>query len=203
MTQPNPSRRRLMLAGAVGLLGGTALAGCSPAASRFHATDIAGSDIGRNWRLPDTTGAERTAQDYTGKVTALFFGFIQCPDVCPTTLAELAQVRRELGDEADRLQVLFVTVDPDRDTPEIVSTYVDQFDPSFVGLRGDPEQLAAAARAFKVFYAKVPSADGSSYTMDHSAGLYLFGPDGNVRLYARYGQPVPELVSDIRGLLAT
>lgn len=202
MTQPNASRRRLMLAGAASLVGGAALVGCSPAAARFHATDISGSDIGRNWRLPDTTGTERTAQDYTGKVTALFFGFIQCPDVCPTTLAELTQVRAQLGEDADRFQVLFVTVDPERDTPEIVRSYVDQFDKSFVGLRGDTEQLAAAARAFKVFYAKVPTADGSNYTMDHSAGLYIFGPDGNVRLYARYGQPVPELVSDVRALLA-
>jgi len=202
MTQPNASRRRLMLAGAAGLVGGTALVGCSPASRKFHATDISGSDIGRNWTLPDTAGTDRTAKDFQGKVTALFFGFIQCPDVCPTTLAELTQVRAKLGEDADRFQVLFVTVDPERDTPEIVRTYVEQFDKSFVGLRGEPEQLAAAARAFKVYYAKVPSADGQSYTMDHSAGLYLFGPDGTVQLYARYGQPVDDLVSDVRGLLA-
>ncbi len=201
MPRPDTTRRRLMLAGAAGLLGTSALSACSPPGSKYHATDISGSDIGRNWRLPDTTGAERTAKDYTGKVAAVFFGFIQCPDVCPTTLAELAQVRQELGDDADRLQVLFITVDPERDTPEIVEQYVTQFDPSFVGLRGDTEQLAAAARAFKVFYAKVPTQDGSNYTMDHSAGLYLFGPDGDVQLYARYGQPVPELTSDIRGLM--
>ena len=191
----SPSRRHWLRCAATGLgaLGASAwLAGCkgeTPAA--FHATDISGTDLGAGWNLPGLDGQPRTIADYAGKVTAVFFGFIQCPDVCPTTMAELARVREALGDQADRFQVLFVTVDPERDTPEIVQAYLAAFDPTAEGLRGNAEQLADAAKRFKAFYAKVPQ--GDSYTMDHSAGLYLFDGQGKIRLYMRYGQPVEQI----------
>jgi len=200
----NVARRRLVRCGLAGALGVglLSLGACSKDAASFHASNITGAEIGKNWSLPDVDGTVRTAADFSGKVTVVFFGFVTCPDVCPTALAELAQVRERLGDDADKLQVLFVTVDPERDTPEIVSAYLEQFDPSFIGLRGDAEQLAAAAKAFKVFYAKVPMGDAGNYTMDHSAGLYLFDPKGEIRLYARGDMTPDQLASDIRHLMA-
>ncbi|GAA5236582.1 SCO family protein [Verticiella sediminum] len=196
-----PARRRLLAAGAAGLALPALLSGCLDKSASFRGTDVGRSDIGQNWRLPDTEGEMRSAEDFKGKVAVAFFGFIQCPDVCPTTLAELTEVKRQLGPDGERMQVLFITVDPERDTPQIIREYLDNFDGSFVGLRGDLEQLADAARAFKAFYAKVPGPGGEGYTMDHSAGLYFFDPEGNVRVYARYGQPVEDMVADVRTLL--
>lgn len=196
-------RRFLRVAGAGTLLAGAGglLAGCQQRTDPvFHSTDIRETDLGAGWSLPDLQGQPRTIADYSGKVVAIFFGFIHCPDICPTTMAELAQVKAQLGDQADRFQVLFATVDPERDTPEIMSAYLQAFDPTAQGLRGNAEQLAAAAQKFKVFYAKVPQAEGN-YTMDHSSGLYLFDGQGRIRLYARYGEPVANLTADVRQLI--
>jgi len=197
------NRRRLLLAT---LLSSAALVACDrgdPSASRpqFHATDITGADFGRQLALPDQDGRVRTLDDFKGKVTLLFFGYTQCPDVCPTTLAELAQAKKDLGAEGDRIQGVFVTVDPERDTPEVLKGYVSSFDPSFVALRGSPEQTAAAAKEFKVFYAKVDGKTPGSYTMDHSAASFVFDPQGRLRLYTRYGGGAQALADDIKLLL--
>jgi protein SCO1/2 len=131
----------------------------------------------------------------------VFFGYTQCPDVCPTTLAELAQIKQSLGPEGDKLQGVFVTVDPERDTQEVLKTYVGNFDPSFVALRGTPEQTAAVAKEFKVFYAKVPGRTPDTYTMDHTAGTYVFDTQGRIRLFARHGMGPQPLAADMRQLL--
>ena len=169
-----------------------ALAGCdrlAPGAQAptFNSIDITGAEYARKLALPDADGKPRTLADFKGKVTVVFFGYTQCPDVCPTTMAELAQVRKSLGADGDKLQGVFVTIDPERDTPEILKAYVANFDPGFVALRGTPEQTAAAAKEFKVFYAKVPGKNDGSYTMDHTAALVRLRPAGRVRLFARYG----------------
>jgi protein SCO1/2 len=199
----NGGRRRLL---AAALLAGAALTACdrgdsSTARPQFHATDITGADFGRHLELPDQDGRVRTLDDFKGKVTLLFFGFTQCPDVCPTTLAELAQVKKDLGAAGDRIQGLFVTVDPERDTPEVLKGYVSSFDPSFVALRGSPEQTAAAAKEFKVFYAKVPGKDEASYTMDHTAGSYVLDASGRIRLFERYNTPPQALADDLKRLM--
>lgn len=198
------SRRDLVL----GLSALTVLAGCDklglPGSSKpsFHGVDITGADYGRKLALPDATGKDRTLADFKGKVSVVFFGYTQCPDVCPTTMGELALIKRALGADGDRLQGIFVTVDPARDTPEVLKAYLAAFDPSFVGLRGSPEQVAAAAREFKVFYAKVPGTTPGSYTMDHTAGTYVIDAKGNLRLFERYGMPAEQLQSDLKQLFA-
>lgn len=181
------------------------LAGCdklglsAPSTQAFKGVDITGADY--QYALPDQDGKTRTPADFTGKVTAVFFGYTQCPDVCPTTLAELAQVRKALGKDGNRLQAVFITVDPERDTPQVLKAYVGSFDPSFVALRGSVEQTTAVAKDFKVFFAKAPGKTPGSYTVDHTAGTYLFDPQGKVRLFERYGSG-PELLSaDIKALL--
>jgi len=199
----NGGRRRLL---AAALLAGAALAACdrddsSTARPQFHATDITGADFGRHLQLPDQNGRVRTLDDFKGKVTLLFFGYTQCPDVCPTTLAELAQAKKDLGAEGDRIQGVFVTVDPERDTPEVLKGYVSSFDPSFVALRGSPEQTAAAAKEFKVFYAKVDGKTPGSYTMDHTAASYVLDAKGRLRLFVRYGSPAKDLEADLKTLL--
>lgn len=196
------ARRRVLRAGLAGALVVSAgLAACTKEAPSFNSTDMTGADIGKDWALPDLDGNLRSAKDYAGKVAVVFFGFIQCPDVCPTTLAQLAQVKQLLGDDGARMQALFVTVDPERDTPEVIRQYLAQFDPSFVGLRGDLEQTTAAAKTFKAFFAKAPIDPPGNYTMEHSSGLYLFDTNGAIRLYARHGQTPEQLAADIRQLL--
>ncbi len=192
---------RVTLAGLIAIMAGLGLSACQNSAQSWNSTDVTDTGIGRGWSMPDMYGNMRTAADFRGKVAVVFFGFIHCPDVCPTTLAQLVQVKEALGQDADKLQVLFVSVDPERDTPEIMREYLGAFDPSFLGLRGDPEQLAAAAQLFKVFYSKVEDKAGGTYTMDHSAGMYIFDPEGNIRLYARSGMPTEDLVADIRQLM--
>ncbi|MEO6270175.1 MAG: SCO family protein, partial [Lautropia sp.] len=140
-------------------------------------------------------------EDFRGKLVLLFFGFTHCPDVCPTTLLKAAKVKEQLGADAGKLQVLFVTVDPERDTAEVLSKYVPAFDPSFIGLRGDPAEIAKAAREFKVFYQKVPNRDGSSYNVDHTAASYILDTEGRLRLFVRHTQPVEEIAADLRQLL--
>jgi len=179
-----------------------ALAGCSPSAPRFSNADITGADYGRDFALTDHTGKPRTLADFRGKVVLIFFGFTRCPDVCPTTMAELKQVMVRLGEDAKRLQVLFVTVDPERDKPELLAQYVPAFDSSFLGLYGDAEATAKTAKEFKVFYQKVPGAKPDSYTVDHTAGSYVIDAQGRLRLFVRHGGPLDPLVADLRTLLS-
>lgn len=178
-------------------------AGCGePAPPPFLATDITGAPYGAQLVLTDHKGLERRLGDFRGKVVTLFFGFTQCPDVCPTNLTAMAEVMKLLGDDAKRIQVLFVTVDPERDTRELLAEYVPAFHPDFLGLRGDEAATKAAAREFKVFYQKVPGQTAGSYTMDHSAGTYVFDPAGRLRLYIKHGETPEAIAHDIRLLLA-
>jgi protein SCO1/2 len=200
----SPRRRATLRAGAAlalaGLLTGLT-AGCQRKQLAFNSTDVTGSDIGGDLNLTDHNGVKRGMADFRGKAVVVFFGFIQCPDVCPTTLANFAEVMKRLGPEADKVQVVFVTVDPERDTAAVMKEYVTQFDPRFLGLSGSAEDTARVAKSFKVFYAKVPGKEPGSYSMDHSAGIYIFDPKGNLRLYGRHTVTPDALASDIRQLL--
>jgi protein SCO1/2 len=187
----------LGLAATVGLL-----AACSDAGPSFQGIDITGADYARTLALPDTDGRPRTLADFRGKVVLVFFGYTQCPDVCPTTMAELAAVRQSLGPDGADVQGVFVTVDPERDTPEVLKAYVANFSPDFVALRGDAAQTLAAAKEFKVYFAKVPGATEGSYTMDHTAGSFVFDRQGRVRLFTRYGSGADALAHDLKILLA-
>jgi len=184
------------------LLGALLLAACDAGGPKFKSTDITGADYGTQLSLTDQSGRPRSLQDFRGKVVVLFFGYTHCPDVCPTTLAEMAQVMKKLGAEADRVQVLFVTVDPERDTPVVLSRYVPAFDPRFLGLYGDADATRRAAKEFKVFYeAKKGEAPGE-YTVDHSAGSYVLDTTGRLRLFVGYGRVgADDLAADIRTLL--
>ncbi|RPJ48637.1 MAG: SCO family protein [Betaproteobacteria bacterium] len=179
-----------------------AAAGCAeaPDAPRFKLTDVTGASFGRALALTDHNGQRRTLADFRGKVVTLFFGFTHCPDVCPTTLAEMAVVMKELGSDAARLQVLFVTVDPERDTADVLKRYVPAFHPDFLGLTGSAAEIASAAKEFKIFYQR-QNLPGGGYTMDHSAGTYILDGEGRLRLFAQYGVGAPALLHDIRLLL--
>ncbi len=207
MRASNPGRRRWLAAALAGLLA-TGLAGCDKlglsgsSKPSFHGVDITGADYGRKLELTDAEGKPRSLADFKGKVSVVFFGYTQCPDVCPTTMAELAAIKRAMGKDGDRVQGIFVTVDPERDTPEVLKAYLAAFDPSFVALRGTPEQTADAAREFKVFFAKVPGKTPESYTVDHTAGSYVIDAQGQLRLFERYGAPAQELQADLQKLLA-
>lgn len=182
---------------------GLSLTGCTENKPAFQAVDITGAEYARDFALTDANGQRRTLADFRGKVVVLFFGFAQCPDVCPTTMVEMAQVKQQLGKDGERLQVLFVTVDPARDTPEVMRAYMQAFDPGpgFAALIPTPDELAAMARDFKVFYRKVDGPTPTSYTMEHSAASFVYDPQGRLRLYVRYGIGVPAMVSDVRALL--
>ncbi|SEA07389.1 SCO family protein [Paraburkholderia sartisoli] len=185
-------------------LGGALLmAGCNKAPA-FQNLDITGNtQFGADFSLPDTNGKTRTMADFKGKVVVLFFGYTHCPDVCPTTMAELSQALQQLGPkDAGRVQVLFVTVDPERDTPALLAQYVPAFNPTFIGLRpASDAQLVKVTKDFRVYYAKVPGKTPDSYTMDHTAASYVFDPDGKLRLFARDGQGAAPWVHDIKLLL--
>jgi protein SCO1/2 len=168
----------------------------------FQNTDVTGLDYAKGFALTDHTGKPRTLADFKGKVVVVFFGYTQCPDVCPTTMAEMASVMQKLGPLADQVQVLFITLDPERDTQELLANYVPAFDKRFIGLRGTPEQTAQTAKEFKVFYSKVPGTDPGSYTIDHTAGSYVFDRDGRLRLFIRHGQGPDPIVHDLRQLLS-
>ena len=183
------------------LLAGGLLAACSPDKLQFQSIDLTGADYAKGFSLADHNGTQRTLKDFSGKVVVVFFGFTQCPDVCPTTMAELAQVKASLGADGDKLQGIFMTVDPERDTPELLKAYMGNFDPSFLALRPTLEQLPQLGKDFKVYYKKVEGKTPGSYTMDHSAGSYIFDTKGNIRLYNRYGTSVEGLTSDIKLLL--
>ena len=172
------------------------------AAVSFKGVDITGAEYARQFTLTDQLGAQRSLAEFKGKVVAVFFGYTHCPDVCPTTMAELAAVKRALGADGARLQAVFVTVDPDRDTAAVLKPYMENFDPSFVALRGTAEQTTAVAKEFKVFYAKVPGQTADNYSVDHTAGTYIFDPEGRVRLFSRNGSGVDALKYDIQALLA-
>ena len=197
-------RHLLLLAGASAVLAACDRAGAPGAGSaKFHSIDITGAEYARDFKLTDQHGQQRTLADFKGKLVAVFFGFTQCPDVCPTALAELAQVKQALGPDGDKLQGVFITVDPERDTPELLKAYMANFDPGFVALRGTPEQTAAVAKEFKVFYAKVPGKTPGSYTMDHTAGVYVFDTQGRIRLFTRHGAGAQALVDDMKQLLGS
>lgn len=192
--------RTVLVACAAGIA--LALTGCGRNAPAFDNLDITGnSQFGSAFTLPDTSGKMRTLDDFKGKAVVLFLGYTHCPDVCPTTMAELSQAMQQLGPDAARVQVLFVTVDPARDTPEVLSQYVHAFDPSFIGLRPSEAQLAKFAKDFRVYYAKVPGKTPDGYTMDHTAASYVFDPSGKLRLFARDGQGAAPWVHDLKLLL--
>ena len=178
------------------------LAACERAAPQFKAIDITGADYAGDLDLPDTEGRRRHIADFKGKVTVVFFGFTQCPDVCPTTMVELAEVKKALGADGERVQGVFVTIDPERDTAEVLKAYVGGFSPDFIALRGSLDETRAIAKRFKVYYAKVPGKTEDSYTMDHTAGSYVFDGKGRVRLFTRYGSGAEALKSDLQALLA-
>ncbi len=177
------------------------LGACNEQKMSFHGVDITGADYAKNLNLTDQNGQARTLKDFAGKVVVVFFGYTQCPDVCPTTLQELTEVKRLLGPDGDKLQAVFVTVDPERDTTELLKAYVENFDPSFVALRPTAEQLPAVAKEFKIYYKRVEGKTPTSYTMDHSAGSYTFDPQGRIRLFNRYGSGAKVLAEDFKWLL--
>ena len=191
-------RKRTFLTAALAL---ATLSACSPDKPAFKGVDITGADYAKDFALADQNGQTRTIKDFAGKVVVVFFGYTQCPDVCPTSLQELADTRRLLGPDGDKLQGVFVTVDPARDTPELLRAYMANFDASLVAFVPTPDELAEVARAFKIYYKKVDGKTPTSYTMDHSAGSYVYDTQGRLRLYTRYGAGAQVLSEDIRTLL--
>jgi protein SCO1 len=196
MSSPVNVRRRCLLA-----LASLALAGCGAGGPKFEAADVTGASFGHDFALEDPDGRQRTLADFRGKAVVVFFGYTQCPDVCPATLATLAESMKRLGADADRVQVLFITVDPERDTAALLAQYVPAFDPRFLGLRGDAAATARTAKEFRIIYEKVPGATPGSYTMDHSAGSYVFDPQGRLRLFVSNGQGPDVFAHDLRELL--
>ena len=182
-----------------------ALAGCSKKQPNLYSTpprDLSGVDWGKDFHLTDFNGSPRQLSDFRGKAVVMFFGYTHCPDVCPTTLSELAIALRKMGEDAKRVQVLFVTVDPDRDTPEILKKYVPSFNPNFLGLYGNALQTKRTADEFHVFYQKVQIEDDmKNYAMDHTAGCFVFDPSGHLRIYMPYSEKPPEMVKDLKKLL--
>ena len=177
------------------------LTACGPQRPAFHATDVSGADFGRDFSLRDADGKTRTLADFRGKLVMVFFGFTQCPAVCPTALLNAAEVKRALGADGERVQVLFITLDPERDSPALLRQYATAFDPSFLGLYADVDGTKRVAQEFRVFYQKVPT--GGSYTIDHSALTYVYDAQGHLRLAVRHDQPVEETAADLRALLHT
>ncbi len=194
-------RRFALRAAGAALLAG-ALAACGKDKPPFKSVDITGADYAKDFQLTDHLGQPRRLADFRGKVVVVFFGFTQCPDVCPTTLTELAQVKGALGEQGDKVQGIFITVDPQRDTPEVLKAYMAAFDPSFLALYGTPAQIEATARDFKVFYKKVEGKTPTSYTMEHSAASFVYDTQGRLRLYVRPGAGSQALTDDLRLLLS-
>ncbi|HEY0200498.1 MAG TPA: SCO family protein [Burkholderiaceae bacterium] len=191
-----------LIATCAGTTGATAIfSACSQRPPAFQGVDVTGADYAKDFALPDQDGRQRTLADFKGRVVVVFFGYTQCPDVCPTTLADLAAAKQQLGADGARLQPVFITVDPERDTPEVLKAYVANFGTDFVALRPTPEQLAALAKDFKLYYKKVDGKTAGSYTMDHSAGSYLYDPQGRLRVYSRYGMGAQAFAADAKLLL--
>lgn len=191
------TRRRTLLVAA----SAWALSACSENKPAFSGIDITGADYATGFNLTDHNGQPRTLADFKGKAVVVFFGFTQCPDVCPTSLGELAEARRLLGTDGERLQGLFISIDPERDTPEIMKEYMASFDPSFLALYAAPDALPALAKSYRIYYKKVPGSTATSYTMDHSAGSYVYDAAGRIRLYHRYGSGAQALANDVKLLL--
>lgn len=189
-------RRLVLLVGVAGLLGA-----CSPEKPAFRSIDITGADYARDFKLADFNGQQRTLADFRGMVVVVFFGFAQCPDVCPTALSDLMQVKQLLGADGSKLQAIFITLDPERDSAEVLKAYTANFDPEFLALIPTSEQLPDLARHFKIFYRKNEGKTPGSYTLDHSAGSYVFDPQGRVRLYTRQGIKADAIAEDLRLLL--
>jgi protein SCO1 len=185
-----------LAAGGAGLL-----AACSEAKPQFKSIDLTGADYAKDFQLADHNGQPRSLKDFRGKLVVLFFGYTQCPDVCPTTMAELAEAKKLMGADGNKVQGIFVTVDPERDTAEVLKGYMANFDPTFLALRGTPEQVAALAKDFKVYFKKVDGKTPTSYTMDHSAASFVYDTQGRLRLYTRYGSGAQALASDLQLLL--
>lgn len=200
---PYIHRRSLMVATTSMLLMGTLLTACSPEPLSFKNTDITGASFAQGLSLTDHTGGLRTLADFQGKVVVVFFGFTQCPDVCPSSMLTMAEVKRLLGPQGERLQVLFITVDPERDTLPLLKEYMANFDPTFLAMRPQPSELKAVAESFKVHFEKVEGTTPTSYTMDHSAGKYIFDTKGAVRLFSAYGTEASVIAEDIDKLLRT
>jgi len=177
------------------------LSGCSDKPSAFRSIDLTGANYAQDFKLPDVRGQTKTLADFQGKAVVVFFGFTQCPDVCPSTLAEVAEAKKLLGADGDRVTAVFVTLDPERDTAQVLQAYMENFNPSFTALRGSPEQIAALAKDFKVYYKKVDGKTPTSYTLDHTAASFVYDPQGKLRLYTRYGMGAQALAEDLRILL--
>lgn len=199
---PSIDRRRFVQVALASVAGVPLLMACSPEVTPFKSTDVTGATFAQDFRLKDQNGNVRTLADFKGKIVVTFFGFTQCPDVCPTSMTTMAEVKRLLGDQGERLQVLFITVDPERDTQGLLKEYMASFDPGFIALRPDPDELKDVAAAFKIYYKKVPGSTPTSYTMDHSAGKYIFDTEGRVRLFSAYGTDAATIASDIQVLLS-
>lgn len=197
------SHRRALLSALSATVLAIALAACGKSEASLgdvHGIDLSGTTFGDGFRLKDADGNVRSLPDFKGKVVLMFFGFTQCPDVCPTALANAAQIKSLLGPDGDKLQVIFITVDPERDTPEVLREYTRAFDPDFVGLYGSLEETAEVAKAYRVYYAKVPT--GDSYTMEHTALTYVFDRNGKLRMALRYEQTPEQSAEDIRKVMA-
>ena len=198
---PSIDRRRFVQVALACVAGVPVLMACSPEVTPFKSTDVTGATFAQDFRLKDQSGNVRTLADFKGKIVVTFFGFTQCPDVCPTSMTTMAEVKRLLGDQGERLQVLFITVDPERDTQALLKEYMANFDPGFIALRPEPDELKDVAAAFKIYYKKVPGSTPTAYTMDHSAGKYIFDTEGRVRLFSAYGTDASTIASDIQILL--
>jgi protein SCO1/2 len=194
--------RRILLMGALALGAGGLLASCAEDKPAFRAVDITGADYAQGWELSDQNGQVRTLKDFAGKVVVVFFGFTQCPDVCPTAMQEMVEAKQLLGADGARLQSIFITVDPERDTPELLKAYMANFGADFVALRPTPEQLPKVTKDFKIYFKKVEGKTPTSYTMDHSAGSFTFDPQGRVRLYNRHASGAAALAADAKILLS-
>ena len=195
------SRRLFLSLAAAGAL---ALSGCERMAPphRFNAIDLTGAKYAQGFDLPDFDGKPRTLADFKGKATVVFFGYTQCPDACPTTMAELSGILKTLGPDASKVQVVFITVDPSRDTPALLKSYVTNFRPDFIALRGDEAQTQQIIKDFKLIVQKVPGKTPDSYTIDHTAGTYVFDPQGRIRLFASQSLDPALLTEDLKALLA-
>jgi protein SCO1 len=183
-------------------LASSVLVACAPESKpQFKAVDITGADYAKDFSLPDTDGRMRSLKDFQGKAVVVFFGYTQCPDVCPTTLTEIAEAKRLLGPLGSKVEGVFITVDPERDKPELLKAYVANFGPDMVALRGSAAQTEATARDFKVYYKRVDGKEPGSYFMEHTAASYIYDPQGRLRLYSRYGSGAQALADDLKLLL--